>query len=158
MPMLSRPPARRCGTASLELAVTLAFILLPLLLGVWEVGRLVEATAILDGAAREAGREVSTGQYTTTDAKSAVNSYLQRAGFDSTGSDVVVTNLTSSARSDPSKASQLDQFQVRVTLPFDNVRWVLLDKITNISTLTAQSNWYSMKDVPVTVSTQVPVE
>ena len=55
-------------------------------------------------------------------------------------------------------AQQLDRFRITVTLPFDNVRWVLLNKITNVTTLTARAEWYSMNDVPVTISPNLPVD
>ena len=45
----------------------------------------------------------------------------------SSGSGVI----GNSARSDPTAANQLDHFQITVTIPFNSVRWVLLNQITN---------------------------
>ena len=59
--MLPRPMKRqRGGSACVECAVCLLF-LVPLLLGLWEVGRLVEVEQFLNNAVREGGRQASTG-------------------------------------------------------------------------------------------------
>ena len=57
-------------------------------------------------------------------------------GITCTTSNVTVTNKTSSARNDPTTANQMDQFHVSVQIPFDSVRWVLLNKITKTQNLT----------------------
>jgi Flp pilus assembly protein TadG len=158
--MLSRATpsrARRRGAAAVEFAL-LSPLLLGLLLGVWEVGRLVEAQQILSNAAREAGRQASAGTRNTSQVQQAATTYVQQAGLPTAGLNVDVANLTSGARSDPTTAQQLDRFRITVTLPFDNVRWVLLNKLTNVTTLTARAEWYSMNDVPVTISPNLPVD
>jgi Flp pilus assembly protein TadG len=56
-----RKAKARTGAAAVELAVCLP-LLLTVLLGVWEVGRMVSAQQIIANAAREGGREVAAGQ------------------------------------------------------------------------------------------------
>ena len=50
----------RRGVAAVEAALLLPLALL-LMLGTWEVGRMVEVSQILNNAAREGGRSASTG-------------------------------------------------------------------------------------------------
>jgi Flp pilus assembly protein TadG len=132
--------------------------LVALLAGVWEVGRMVEIQQILKNAAREAGRQASTAQLSTSQVQQVALNYLTLAKVNNTGANVTVTNLTSGARSDPTAANQMDHYQIQVTLPFDNVRWILLNQITSIHTLTASADWYSVRDNPVSVSTNIPIE
>lgn len=147
--------ARR-GLAAVELALVLPVLLL-FLLGIWEVGRLVEVQQLLTNAAREGGRQASTGVKTTSEVQAVVVTYLQQNGITKVAAkDVTVTNLTDSSRPDPSAAKQMDQFRVTVTIPFDSVRWAIIDQITSVKTLSASTDWYSMRDVPITVDSSVP--
>lgn len=147
---------RRSGSACVEFAVILTF-LMPLLLGVWEVGRLVQVEQFLNNAAREGGRQASTGTQTTAQVQQVVVNYLTVNGIACTASNVTVTNLTSSTRNDPSTAQQLDQLQVTITIPFNSVRWIILNQITSVQNLSATSVFYSMADVPLTVLTTIPL-
>ncbi len=149
-------PFRR-ATAAVEFALVAPFLVL-LLLGIWEVGRLVQVQQLTHNAAREAGRQASTGQRTTTEVEQAALNYLIRAGINTKGAKVTITNVTASSRPDPKDANQMDRFRITLTLPFDNVRWVLIDQVTSITELTATVDWFSMKDLPLTVSTTMPIE
>src|SRR5262249_34151787 len=108
------------------------------------------------------GRQASTGQKTVSQVQQTVVNYLAQNGITVAATDVTLTNLTNASRSDPTvgtgatNAVQLDHFQITVSVPFDNVRWILLGKITNITTLTATSDWYSMNNQPLTLSTTIP--
>jgi Flp pilus assembly protein TadG len=53
--------ASRPGTAAVEFAFCFAFILLPVMAGMWEVGRIVEIQQVAFNAAREGSRSASTG-------------------------------------------------------------------------------------------------
>jgi Flp pilus assembly protein TadG len=152
-----RPPSNNRGTAAVELALTFPLLLL-ILMGLWEVGRLVEVRQLVSGAAREAGRQASTGSKSAAEVQADAINYLQKAGLNTNGTTVTFTNVTNSQCTDPSDADQLDELQVTVSLPFNNVRWIFLQQITNASTISATSNWNSMKDVPVTVPVSIPVE
>jgi len=154
----SRPcPPRRRGAAALELAVVLPLLAL-LLLGIWEVGRVVEAQQLVSNAAREGGRQASTGSKTSDQVQQDVLNYLAKAGVDTTGSTVTITNLTDSTRNDPTTAQQMDELQVTVALPAKNVRWALLTPILSGTTLTGSAIWYSMRDLPVNVSNVIPIQ
>jgi Flp pilus assembly protein TadG len=55
--MLRRlPPARRAGTATVELALVMLFIVFPLILGLWEMGRYVQVQQVVANSAREGAR------------------------------------------------------------------------------------------------------
>jgi Flp pilus assembly protein TadG len=153
--------------ASVEFAVCVT-LLIPILVGVWEVGRLVEVQQLLANAAREAGRAAAAGKKTPSQIQTDVVNYLANAGLEVkhgntwgpvTASDLTisVTNLTSSTRSDPTTANQLDHFQTKVSIPFNSVRWVLLNQVTNVTTMSATADWYSVKDIPITINQTIPL-
>jgi len=150
-------PNRRSGVAAAEFAL-LSPVLLGLLLGTWEVGRLIHVEQIVWNAAREGARQASTGKRTVSEVQQAALTYLSNAGIPTTGVTVTVTNLTSSSRPDPTTADQLDHFRVAITVPFNNVRWVMLDQITSVTELSAAVDWLSMRDLPFNVSTNIPAE
>ena len=154
-PSLSPSEARR-GVAAVELALVLP-LLLTILLGVWDIGRLVDASQILDNAAREGGRCASTGQVDVTGIRQAVLNYLAQSGLSTSGVTVAVDNLTNPGNDDPTTADQLDRFRVTVTLPSDNVRWIVTNNLIGSKTLQATCVWNSMRDLPLTVSTTIPV-
>lgn len=149
-------PTRR-GIAAVELAIFMPFLLF-LLLGLWEVGRMVQVSQIVNNAAREGARKASTSINTYSDVSTVVTNYLKCAGITNlTNLQINVANITQSSTGtqyDPSQASYLDQIQVTVLLPFDNVGWTVLDTFTNSSTkIAGQANWYSNQDqnYPTTV-------
>ena len=125
---------KRKGTAAVEFALTLPF-LVAMLLGVWDYGRLVDVNQILINATREAARQASTGQRSTAEVQQSVMNALARAGLSTAGVNVSLSNLTSATRSNPMTANQLDQFQLNVTLPSNNVRFLALDSLTGPATL-----------------------
>jgi Flp pilus assembly protein TadG len=160
--------ARR-GAVSVEAAVLISFLLLPIIAGVWEVGRLVETRQILDNACREAGRQASTGTRTPAQVRQTVLDYLDRnlpptyqGGVPiqpSSNVNVTITNLTTTGQDDPSQANQLDHFQITVVFPSANAKWIDLPGwMIPPAFLTAVGEWYSMKDIPLTVSTDIPIE
>lgn len=151
-----RQIARR-GVAAVEFAVLLPLLML-LLVGAWEVGRMVEVQQLLTSAAREGGRQAAASLKTADQVKADVVNFLQQNGITSvTTSNVTVQNLTSSARNDPTKGEQLDRYRVAVSIPFDSVRWILLNQITSVTTLNASADWYCMRDVPVVVNADIPL-
>ena len=150
-----REPLRR-GVAAVELAVLLP-IMLVLLVGLWEVGRMVEVQQLLSNAAREGGRQASTSNKTISQVQDVVVRYLKNNGISSVSkSDIIVKNLTDGDRPDPTQAEQLDRYRVTVSIPFNSVRWAVLDQITNKTTLTASVDWYSMRDEPIIVDDTIP--
>jgi Flp pilus assembly protein TadG len=144
-----------------EFAIVLP-LFMTLLFGIWEVGRMVQMSQVLQNAAREAARQASTGEVTLSTIQTNVQSYIQGAqpqiaNFNNL--NVAFVNLTNSAVTDPTGCTQLDKFTITVTLPFDNVRWSLSKMFTPTGTqLTAQVTWFSMADLPVTVTTGMPIQ
>jgi Flp pilus assembly protein TadG len=159
-------PDRHQATAAVEFALV-SPLLLVLLLGLWEVGCMVEAQQVLNNAAREGARQGSTGQKTLSEVQAAVTNYIAASGFSSSGISVTVTNVTqNTVNGDPRTFNHLDHFRVDVVLPFNNVRWILLNRfntttfgtIPTPSHLLAEAHWHSMKDQTLTVSFSPPIE
>lgn len=70
--------ARQRGALTVELALLLAFVLMPMLVGVVDFGQILLAQAVVTRAAREGALAASRNQ----DIDAAVNQYLQTAGYD----------------------------------------------------------------------------
>ena len=143
-------------------------IMLTMMLGVWEVGRMVQISQILDNAARE-GARVAAGGYvngtavTVSTVQTSVKNYLTAAGLPATavnGATISVTCLAATTWTDPYAALPLDPFTVTVTIPagdpFNSLRWNLLNRITSVTQLSATVYWQSANNSLVTVSTTLP--
>jgi Flp pilus assembly protein TadG len=151
---------------AVETAVVMPVIIL-LLLGVWEVGRVVEMQTTLRAAAREGARLAAGGTNSGTPVtvamvQQAVQNYLQASGFPSaaySAAQTTVTNLSSDPWTDPGNALPLDPFSVNVIIPagapFNSLCWVS-SKITGVSQLSATIEWLSANDSLVVVNTQLP--
>jgi Flp pilus assembly protein TadG len=139
-----------------ELAVCLPFLVV-VLLGIWEVGRMVSAQQIVANAAREGGREVAAGQTTAATIKQYVATYCNMNGLTGvTSSMVTLTNVTNPSNTDPTNCNQMDQWTVTVTVPYSTIKLSNVAQITPTTTLTVTVTWYSMKDIPITVDTSIP--
>lgn len=106
-----RSPARR-GVAAIELAFVTWLFVIPLMIGVWEVGRLIQVQQIVANAAREGARLASQAvtlqngvptqiktTTTTPSVKGAVYQHLYAAGLTNLAlSDVTVTFTFTSSR------------------------------------------------------------
>jgi len=162
MHVTKRQVAARPAAAAVEFAIILPLLVF-LLFGIWEVGRMVQVQQILDNAAREGARSASTGARSLSEVEQIVERNLSAGGLNTTGLTIRVHNLTlnpTAALDDPSDdpmaASQLHHLRVHVRLPFNNVRWVLVDQITNVTQLRATAHWLSMKDQPIVINTELP--
>lgn len=174
----------RPGSAAVEFAVVLPLIFM-LLLGTWEVARLVQVHAMLSNAVREGARIAAQGQivnltgaYTqivvsdtnanNPDVTSAVTNYIRTAdpnfkqgqGISTNGMTVTFTFLDSSgnptnAGAQPWQAYKGQRYRVTATLPYDNFRWTTLN-LLNVKTITASVDWMSMIDDPFQVNTTLP--
>jgi Flp pilus assembly protein TadG len=56
-------------------------LLAMLMLGTWELGRMIQAAQVLSNAAREGGRQAAAGLKTRAEVRQFVVNYLQRAGI-----------------------------------------------------------------------------
>jgi Flp pilus assembly protein TadG len=161
-----RTIANRDGHAAVEAAFCLP-LLLTFMLGMWEVGRMVEVYQILANAAREGARYAATGNLNDVDVTAAmvqqnVRDYLTAAGLPSaavSGAQIQVINQSSHIWTDPCNAQPMDDFQIVVTIPsgtaFNSLQWCALT-ITGVKSLSASATWVSLVDTQVTVSTQLP--
>ncbi len=157
---------RRRAAAAVEMAV-LAPLLITVLLGIWEVGRMIEVQQLVNNAAREGARKAAVGSMidpttgsskniTASDVTTTVTTYLTTNGVNTTGITVTYSNLTTPSATDPYQASQSDHLRVSVTLPFSNVRYIALTSLTGITQLNGTADWNSMLDTNVTVPTTLP--
>lgn len=144
-----RPRQHRRGTASVELAFLMPFLLM-LLLGIWEVGRLIQINQILNNAAREGARLASTGKKTDDEVKLAICYYLQNAGlkdYSSQRDSIITVYNATEPGIDSAAAVQMDKLEITVSIPWSDVRWTTLNLITSpSSTLNAKVTWYSLED------------
>jgi Flp pilus assembly protein TadG len=161
-------PNKRRGAVAVEAAVVLP-ILLIMMLGIWEVGRIIQVQQILVNSARE-GARIAAGGYvqgapvTEAMVEQAARDYLQSAGLPNaavTGADVALTCMVSPPWTNPADAQPLDRFQVRVTIPagapFESLRWSFVTKITSVSQMEAIVDWVSLNNVEITIDTQLPL-
>ena len=127
------------------MAVVAPFILL-ILVGLLEVGRLVQVNAIVCNAAREGARKASTGANTFADVQSTVANYLTNAGItNQTGLTVTVYDVSqgnSGPQFNPSQAISLDQLQVTVTLPYANIQLTQFPNAPS-TLISGQAVWFS---------------
>jgi Flp pilus assembly protein TadG len=138
-----------------EFAFLLIFMLF-LLLGTWEVGRLIEVNQLLYNAAREGCRKAVTGLDSNSTVQQVVTNYLSNAGLPTQNVVVTVQDVTSPG-TDASNASWMDQMQVTVTIPCKDVAWSTLYLVTNPSRkMTVQATWNCMKDQNYPTSITAP--
>jgi Flp pilus assembly protein TadG len=135
----------RRGLASVEMAIAMP-LLLYVVLGVWEVGRILDVQVMLDNAAGAGARQASTGQYTNSQVSTAVVNYLKAAGLNTTNVSVTVSNATSPG-TDVGAASPNDKLQVLVTIPYSDVRWAVSGFVTNKNTTLAGSATFFSAEV-----------
>lgn len=171
----------RRGLALVEFSL-FALFLAGLVIGVWEVGRMIQIQQILNNAAREGGRQASTGQLSATGVQTIVQNYLNNAlpsagvsnptavatyaynhctvtNLDYPKTDSSVTPPKSNDPTDPTKALQLDRLQVRVTIRLADVRWIDLYLISDANTnLVATSVWPSVRDRDYPTPVDPPID
>jgi Flp pilus assembly protein TadG len=169
--MARKTPRRRSGAAAVEFALCLPLLMI-LLLGLWEVGRLIQLQQILSNAAREGARIAAQG--ITINSKSTptqirvysgtpgvqqtVVDYLNQAGVPMTTANTTVTfaYLTGDTTlTEPYQASKGQQFKVTVTIPVSTLRWSFAT-LLGLDTLSTSVVWTSLVDDPFTVDTTLP--
>ncbi len=145
----------RRGTATVEFAVVLPLIA-TVLLGAWEVGRMIEVQGVLYNAASVGGRTASIGLNSATQVQTAVTNYLTLAGVPAQNATVTVSDLTN-PNTDPTAASPLDQLQVSVSIPYSAVRWSTTSMfVPSTATLRATVTWCSANPYSYPTSITVP--
>ncbi len=149
-------------------------VLLTLMLGMWQIGRLVQVSQILNNAARSGARFAAMGSInangvntpvTVAMVQQTVQTYLSTSGLPSaaaSGAQTKVVNLSGNGWTDPGGAQPLDKFQVTVTIPsgaaFSSLLWsgLMLSGTENLNQLSSTATWLSLVDSQVSVGTQLP--
>jgi Flp pilus assembly protein TadG len=166
-PPPTRPPPR--APAAVELAFVLPFLVI-VLLGVWEVGRLIQIQQILNNACREGARLAAQGHIINANGapteinvntgspnvENTVRNYIRESGIDTTGLTVAFAYTTGTlTNTQPYQGVKGQRFKVSLTLPFANGRWTMLG-LTSISTLNSSVEWVCLVDDPFTIDTNIP--
>jgi Flp pilus assembly protein TadG len=163
----SRALGERRGLAAVEAAFTLPIVVV-LMTGVWEVGRMIEVNQLVTNAAREGARVAAGGNIngvgvTVSTVQQKVRDYMTAAGLPSTAitnAQITLTNQSGNSWTDPCDAQPLDKFQVQVIIPsgtaFDSLRWSFLTKITSLNQISVAVTWMSANNSQVTVSSSLP--
>jgi Flp pilus assembly protein TadG len=154
--------SERRGVAVVELAFLLP-VLLTLLVGMWDLGQLVRGLQVLSIAARDAGRTAASGTKTATQIGNAVTLMVSQNGVPA--SDVVFTyaNATNPGV-DPTAATQGDILNITIAIPFTSLKLASgtsmgqFIKWRHSGNVSFQSQWASMRDLPVVIDTTIPKE
>jgi Flp pilus assembly protein TadG len=166
----------RRGVAAVELAVVFLFFLIPLLIAVWEVGRLIQVQQLVSNAAREGARLAaqgntinSSGSATqimastgTPNVHDTVYQYLYGAGLTNLSpTDVTVAFAFTPASgyptglTDPYQGVKNQPFTVSVSVPWDRVRWVNLG-LLRPTAVSFTVSWQMLVDDQFTVNQTLP--
>ena len=168
--------ARRAGVATVEAAVVLAVLLVPVIIGVWEVGRLVYAQQVVTNAAREGARLSAQGRVInrlgtpteidfdtgTPNIKDTVYQALVTGGLSGIArADVTIkygfdgeTPTTNPARV-PYQGIKSEKFRIIVSVPWDKVRWVNLG-LVNPTVVEFTVDWQMLVDDPFSLNVDLP--
>jgi Flp pilus assembly protein TadG len=150
----------------MEFALT-APLMVTMLLGLWELGRVIQVYQDVSNAAREGAWQASSAKYTNTQVQQVVLTYLIYANvpmsattpnssvtLSNTNAIITVTDLDTGG--DVSAASQLDRIQVSVQVPTTNFQWLVGNFMPAGSIVSATASTLCTKDVPLNVVDAIP--
>ncbi|QEH32961.1 TadE-like protein [Aquisphaera giovannonii] len=165
---IRRPGIRgrdRRAAAAVEMAVCLPLVL-TMLIGTWELGRILEMQQFLNAGAREAARQAGSGLMTNSQVQQVALNYVKNALGDTSGTRtqhlaVTITvydaDIPSTAKAvDVSQADALDLLEIQVSIPYADVRWVALPTLSGAGTLSAKATWVSLKNFPFPTTVPQP--
>lgn len=119
---LCRPcRSKRKGVAAVEFAVVAPLFFL-LVFGMIEFGRAVMVQQIITNASREGARLAVLDGSTSSEVKTAVVNYMQKAAITITADKVTVK--AKGVEAEPSTAGYGDPVTVNVSIPFSQVSWL----------------------------------
>lgn len=176
--------SRRPGAATAEFAVVFAFVMLPVMIWVWEVGRLVYCQQIVANSAREGARLAAQGRTINSvgsptaivtqippssnperraNVKAAIMQTLHAGGLTTLGWDDVAVTFqfldypagSVPGGTEPYQGTKNQRYRVTVTIPFEKVRWVEVG-LLNPTTVSYSVEWRMLMDEPFTVNTTMP--
>lgn len=157
---LSSKWSGRRAVAAVEFAVV-SPLLLVLLTGVLEVGRLVEVKQNMSVAAAYAARQASTARpgYTTTYIQNIVKQNLTNNGLNATNAIVTFSNLDKPG-TEPFDADQLNRLEITVTVPVNDVLLIQPEPGKGFwwssATISVKVHILSMADIPIVVDPTLP--
>ena len=163
-----RSPNERRGAAAVEAAIVMP-VVITLMLGIWEVGRLTQMNQILTNACREGARTAAGGSIngvgvTVATVQQAVKDYMTAAGVPSaavSNAQIAVVNLSGNSWTDPCDAKPLDKYKVTLTIPagaaFDSLRLNALTSVTGVTNMYVEATWFSTVDSAVSVDAALPL-
>jgi Flp pilus assembly protein TadG len=123
LPGLARCQQKRTAAAAVELAI-LSPILAALVVGMFQMSRVIMVKEILCDAARKGCRTGIYPNRASSDITADVNDILSNNGLDSTSATITIQVNGQSV--DASTANQNDQVSVKVTFPLTKVGWLPL--------------------------------
>ena len=126
----------RKGIAAVQFAVILS-VLLPLTLGMFEIGRIIHVRQVLMAAARECGRQATAGM-PVNDLPAVFSEYLSNAGLPTNRVNVNVAEVSVGFAANPLTTP----YRVTASIPLEDVSWVSTYWFTDAQDLvTVQSVW-----------------
>ena len=160
--MKRRIGSERRGVAVVELAFLLP-VLLTLLVGMWDLGQLVRGLQILSIAARDAGRTAASGMKNSTQIGNAAKLMVSQNGVPATDVTFTYANLTHPGV-EPNLATQGDLLNITIAIPFTSLKLASgtsmgqFIKWRHSGNVSFQTQWASMRDLPVSIDTTIPKE
>jgi Flp pilus assembly protein TadG len=171
-----RQSIRRRGVAAAEMAIVTVAIIVPTLIGMWEVGRLIQVKQIVSNSAREGARLAAQGM--TINSSGQMIEVKKTAGipsvFEVVYQSLIASGLQNLERSDVTMTFQFlapdrngtipsepfmgergQPFSVTVTIPWEKVRWVNLGLIRP-DEVTYTVTWRMLIDERFTLNETLP--
>ncbi len=111
--MIARKPSTRRGVAAVEMALVTMLFIAPMMIAVWELGRLIEVQQIVSSSAREGARVAAQGF--TVNSTGSPTQIKVSSGYPNV-TDTVYTYLTSAG------LSNLQKSDITVTFAFTTAR------------------------------------
>jgi hypothetical protein len=158
-----RDPRR--GAAAVEFAFVAPLLFL-LILGVWEIGRIIQVQQVMLSSLRHGARIASQGYIVTTTGEytkitrdqvltSIKESLIGNGITNLDGAKVEMLFLDGESTREPHQGKKNERYSVRLTIPYQNVRWTNLS-LLNPQSLTVEIQWQMLVDDPFTLNTNLP--
>jgi Flp pilus assembly protein TadG len=158
---------RRHAAAAVEFAFTLP-ILVVFILGIWELGRMIQIYQVVANAAREGVRQAASAKYTNTQVQQDVLQYLLYNGVPMSdtlpnssvtlaNTNATITVTVANSTNNALGAAQFTPMTVTVQVPVKNFRWTASSYFAPDSiTVQGTASFLCLADVPVSVTTTIP--
>lgn len=178
--MRRRTHTVRRGVAAIELGFVTMLFVVPMIIGIWELGRLIHVQQVVANSAREGARLAAQGFTIKSDGtqvqiqkasgspnvKDAVVDYLRASGLTNlTAADVTVTFTFTTPKTtapnigsiptEPYLGEKGQAFTVYVSIPWSKVRWINMGILTP-NDVHYTVTWRMLIDEGFTVNTTMP--